>query len=79
MQVKAIAVLAITQVTFPLVVNCVQCHPCDCAVATGSIDNTIKHVKVIDWAYIFDRCGTPKTPSASVGAAERTWCLVSWK
>lgn len=25
-----------------LVVNCVQCHPFDCAVATSGIDNTIK-------------------------------------
>lgn len=24
------------------VVNCVQCHPFDCAVATSGIDNTIK-------------------------------------
>ena len=28
--------------TFSIVVNCIQSHPFDCAVATSGIDNTIK-------------------------------------
>lgn len=30
------------------VVNCVQCHPFDCVVATSGIDNTIKVSLVMD-------------------------------
>ncbi|KAG0485172.1 hypothetical protein HPP92_009251 [Vanilla planifolia] len=41
------------------VVNCVQCHPCDCAVATSGIDNTIK---------MWNPQG--ETPCVRTGAAE---------
>jgi hypothetical protein len=34
--------LALSHLLLSLVVNCIQSHPFDCAVATSGIDNTIK-------------------------------------